>query len=371
MQDHGLFQAICRVNRLDGEDKDFGYIVDYKELFGDLKTAIDEYTSGAFDGYDKEDVEGMIKSCLPEAKAYLDKTLEELDELCGGVEAPRDEINYIHFFCGDTIRDMEEEEQYARLREKLYKLIDRLIRAYATLALDMDLAGYTQEQKAEIEKEVQRYKDLKRTIGQASADFIDLKAYEPGMRFLIDNYINASDSEKLGDIEDFTLLDFVNSQRENLTQGTPEKQEGAAETIENNMRRKIVERILINPKYYSNMSVLLDEIIKERKNGTVVYKALLDRYVELAKKFTHPETDTKHYPEKIRKSAALRAIYDNSGEDVERAIAIHEAVMSKKQEGFRNNPVKERKIKKEISKILDSEEEVEEIFKVIVEQEEY
>ena len=33
MQDHGLFQAICRTNRLDGEDKDFGYIVDYKDLF--------------------------------------------------------------------------------------------------------------------------------------------------------------------------------------------------------------------------------------------------------------------------------------------------------------------------------------------------
>jgi len=31
MQDHGLFQAICRVNRLDSEDKDFGYIVDYKD----------------------------------------------------------------------------------------------------------------------------------------------------------------------------------------------------------------------------------------------------------------------------------------------------------------------------------------------------
>ena len=35
MHDHGLFQAICRVNRLDGEDKEYGYIIDYKDL---LKT---------------------------------------------------------------------------------------------------------------------------------------------------------------------------------------------------------------------------------------------------------------------------------------------------------------------------------------------
>jgi hypothetical protein len=39
MQDHGLFQAICRVNRLDGESKEFGYIVDYKALFLSLGKA--------------------------------------------------------------------------------------------------------------------------------------------------------------------------------------------------------------------------------------------------------------------------------------------------------------------------------------------
>ena len=45
MQDHGLFQAICRVNRLDGEDKDFGYIVDYKDLFKKVENAIAVYSS--------------------------------------------------------------------------------------------------------------------------------------------------------------------------------------------------------------------------------------------------------------------------------------------------------------------------------------
>jgi type I restriction enzyme R subunit len=45
MQDHGLFQAICRTNRLDGEDKDFGYIVDYKDLFKKVENAIAVYTS--------------------------------------------------------------------------------------------------------------------------------------------------------------------------------------------------------------------------------------------------------------------------------------------------------------------------------------
>jgi type I restriction enzyme R subunit len=57
MRDHGLFQALCRVNRLDGEDKEYGYIIDYKDLFGNVEHAIDDYTSDAFDNFDKEDVQ--------------------------------------------------------------------------------------------------------------------------------------------------------------------------------------------------------------------------------------------------------------------------------------------------------------------------
>lgn len=49
LKDHGLFQAICRVNRLDGEDKEFGYIIDYKDLFRSLEKAINDYSSEAFD----------------------------------------------------------------------------------------------------------------------------------------------------------------------------------------------------------------------------------------------------------------------------------------------------------------------------------
>ena len=59
MQDHGLFQAICRVNRLDGEDKEYGYIVDYKDLFRSLEQSIKDYTSEAFSGYDVADVQGL------------------------------------------------------------------------------------------------------------------------------------------------------------------------------------------------------------------------------------------------------------------------------------------------------------------------
>ena len=61
MQDHGLFQAICRVNRLDGEDKEYGYIIDYKDLFKSLEQSIKNYTGEAFAAYDADDVRGLLK----------------------------------------------------------------------------------------------------------------------------------------------------------------------------------------------------------------------------------------------------------------------------------------------------------------------
>ena len=69
MRDHGLFQAICRVNRLDGDDKDYGYIVDYRDLFKSLREAVDEYTGEALDGYDAEDVAGLLTDRVDEGRA--------------------------------------------------------------------------------------------------------------------------------------------------------------------------------------------------------------------------------------------------------------------------------------------------------------
>ncbi|WP_206813124.1 type I restriction endonuclease subunit R [Paradesulfitobacterium ferrireducens] len=367
MHDHGLFQAICRVNRLDGEEKDFGYIVDYKQLFGDLADALNKYTSGAFEGYAAEDIEGLIKDRLDEAKKYLDATLEELDDLCGGVPAPRSEIDYIHYFCGENGVGGIDDESCSRSREKLYKLVNRLVRAYAEIKGDMANAGYTASEQADIDKKVTFYIALKETIGNASGDFIDLKSYETDMRRLIDTYIKADDSRKIGEFDDFTLLDFVLVQGEKL--GGKGK-EAAAEVIENNIRKKVVEKILINPKYYEKLSAILDELIKARHEGAIAYEKLLEKYIELVKNAESPENNP-HYPESIRHSGALRAFYDNCGNDEALTIALDKAVRESKQVDFRHNEFKERRIKQALFKVLNDKDEVERVYNIVVEQGEY
>lgn len=371
MQDHGLFQAICRVNRLDGDTKEFGYIVDYKQLFGDLKNAMDTYTSGAFENYDPEDVDGLIKDRSAEAIKHFNEVYDQLEELCEGVEAPKGDLQYMHYFCGESGMSEETDEIYSRLRERLYKLVSGLVRAFAEAKPYM-VDIYTAKEVSAYDEKVKFYVELKQTIGNKSGDFLDFKAYEPDMRKLIDNYITASDSVKIGEFDDLTLLDFVAEQGEIMTEedAPSDKKEGAAEAIENNIRRKMVEKVAVNPKYYEKMSTILDELIQKRKQGVISYKELLEEQIKLAKNVEHPEQN-EDYPESIRKSKALQALYDNTDGNEILAIKLHNAVLSSKMSGFRGDPIKENRIKKALFIILNDDSEVERLFKIIEKQEEY
>ena len=191
------------------------------------------------------------------------------------------------------------------------------------------------------------------------------------MRKLIDNYIMASDSIKIGEFDDLTLLDFVTDQGETMTgEDIPSGQkEGAAEAIENNIRRKMVEKVTVNPKYYEKMSIL-DKLIQDRQHGVLSYKELLDEYIKLAKNVEHPEQN-EDYPESVRHSKAMQALYDNVGGDEALANKLHQAVMDSKMSGFRGDSIKERRIKRALFAILNDDAEVERLYKIIEKQEEY
>src|SRR5882724_10421120 len=142
MQDHGLFQAICRTNRLDGEDKDFGYIVDYKVLFKKVENAIAVYTSELDDSAGGADPEVLVQDRLKKGRERLDNALETLALLCEPVEPPKGELEHLHYFCGNTEipTDLQEREPQ---RAALYKATASLVRAYANIADELEAAGYS------------------------------------------------------------------------------------------------------------------------------------------------------------------------------------------------------------------------------------
>ena len=135
MRDHGLFQAICRVNRLDGEDKEYGYVVDYKDLFRSLEQSIKDYTGEAFEGYDEADVKGF-KDRLGQGRERLEEAREGVKALCEPVEPPRDTAAYLRLLRRRERRRRATQRQRTRTPDALqaYKLTAALLRAYANVA---------------------------------------------------------------------------------------------------------------------------------------------------------------------------------------------------------------------------------------------
>ena len=373
MRDHGLFQAICRVNRLDGEDKEYGYIIDYKDLFKSLEESVHDYTSGAFDGYDKKDVDGLLTNRLAMARKQLDATRETIKALCEQVEAPLDSTAYLKYFCTGANSDGDALKRNEPKRLALYNATAALLRSYASIAGEMTEAGYSKSEAEKILQEVEHYEKVRNEVKLASGDYIDLKMYEPAMRHLIDTYIRAEETEVLSSFDDMTLIQLLVERGpdavESLPTGIRESKEAVAETIECNVRKLIIDESPINPKYYEKMSELLDALIKERRSNAMEYKEYLERIVELTKKASDP-TAGSSYPKSIN-TMAKRALYDNLGKDEELAISVDAAIRSTKQDNWQSNHFKTRMVWLAINKELNDSGRTDSILEVVKHQREY
>ncbi len=373
MQDHGLFQAICRVNRLDGEDKEYGYIVDYKDLFKSLEKSVADYTSEAFEGFDKEDVEGLLTNRLKKAKEKLDTAIERLKSLCEPVEPPKDTLAYIKYFCAEDTSNKEALKENEQKRQALYKYTRALIRAYANIANEMEEAGYSKDEIEAIKKDVKYYDTIRAEVMHAAGDYIDLKAYEPAMRHLIDTYISAEESKKISAFDDLTLIELIVAKGtdaiNSLPEGIKKNKEATAEAIENNVRRLIIDETPTNPKYYEKMSILLDELIKQRREQVIDYEEYLKRIVELTKK-VKDQNYSNNYPKTIN-SAAKRALYDNLDQNEELVLAIDKDIRYSKPDSWRGHRIKEKKVKYAIERHIKDEKKLEEIFEIVKNQGEY
>ena len=371
MQDHGLFQAICRVNRLDGDDKEYGYIVDYKDLFNSLESSIKDYTSGAFDTYDKEDVHGLLTNRLEKSREKLEEARETVKSLCEPVMEPKELIDYIRYFCGDPANSEDLKLNEAK-RVALYRDVAALVRAYANLANEITVAGYSAEEAQEIKAEVEHFSKMRQEIKLASKDEVDLKRYEPAMRRLLDTYIRAEDSETLVDFEELGLVELIIAKAAQY-QGTTEDSkvpEAMAETIENNIRKVIIDGQPINPRYYEKMSELLEALIEQRREEALDYEAYLKEVKKLAKELSAPGGITT-YPDSMD-TRGKQSLYDNLDHNEELVTRIDYAILHTKKADWKHNRFKTRDVENAVEEELgEYAVKLDEVIEIIKNQPEY
>jgi type I restriction enzyme R subunit len=373
MQDHGLFQAICRVNRLDTEDKQYGYIVDYKDLFMKVEDAVAVYTAELDQtGLEVVDSNILLKDRLAKGRERLDNALEHLELLCEPVKLPKSDLEYMHYFCGNTEipEDLKARETQ---RTALYKGVVAFIRAYANIADELEAAGYTSTEINHIKSQLDFYLKLREVIRRASGEILDLKTYEADMRHLIDHYIQADDPRNISPFGDLSLIELiVNTGLANaigtLPDGIKGSKEAIAETIENNVRSKIIKDHLIDPAFYDEMSVLLSAVIKERKDNAISYEEHLRKIADLARKVQGGVSEST--PDNLN-TPAKRVLYNNLGKNYDLALEIHEKIIKYRPDGWRGIDTKELVIKRCLYEALKDKDEVERIFPIIVKQSEY
>ncbi|MGD9489875.1 MAG: type I restriction endonuclease subunit R [Calditrichaceae bacterium] len=378
LRDHGLFQAVCRVNRLDGDDKDYGYIIDYMDLFKSLEKAFEDYTSEALSGYEESDINGLLKNRLQKGKERLEEAIEAIKALVEPVDPPKDTLAHIRYFCGKDTGNPDELKDTEPRRASLYKLTIALMRAYANVADEMKEAGYSDKQIDEIKTDIKHFENLRKEIQLASGDYIDLKQYEPAMRHLIDSYIGAEESRMLANFDDLTLVELLIEKGEDALKDVPKNirddKDAMAETIENNLRRVIIEESPTNPMYYEKMSVLLEELIKLRKAQTEEYEQYLKKIIELSGKIKRPST-TVDYPSAVD-TDAKRALYDNLQKNGDLAAQLDQKILTTKKDGWRDNLQKSKAVRLAIKDVLQDfgisrEEDIHRIFDLVKNQRDY
>lgn len=383
MQDHGLFQAICRTNRLDGDDKDFGYIVDYRDLFTNLGEAIAVYTSELdTENIDNKKIEIKLKDRLQAGKERLDNALEQLHLLCEPVVQPRGKHEYQQYFCGNVEKPKDLKATEVQ-RSQLYRFIVQLIRSYANIAGELEEAGYTKTEIINIEKERDFYLKLREEIKMTSGETIDLKSYEAGMRHLINHFIEAKEPKKISPFDGMSLLEIMTSEGVKAAFSVmPESFKGdnraIAETIERNVRKKIIEDEHLDPAYFDKMSKLLDELIKKRKENAIEYEEYLKEIAKLAKNVSGGNNEDMP---STMVTMGMKALYNNLEEGEDFVIKLHSSLKTKIPADWRGHTTRERKVQEvvynELKKVhndLDMKQliaRVNEVFTIIKEHKEY
>lgn len=314
MRDHTLFQAICRINRLGTDVKDeegnliaqthkeYGIIVDFKHLFGNIKDSVTKFNdvNGGLGGYDEEDIEGLLDDNIAKNK----KRLLAADKAFCALKAKwiSQGLTNNDLLAEDYIKDRPDDPAVAR-RTALYKITGQLTASYDNMADFMSRAGFTVEEADYYEHQAREAATINAYVKQRSGDVFDPHFYDPDMRALLDRFIRAEDAEEIvPPTADFSFLDFIdeNTDEEETIEKTKKQTKGneksAAEIIEAKARAVINNQKDKDHNLYLLFSERLDTLLKEIHQSSMNFAEKMKQLIALIKE---AKQGGKAYPQGV------------------------------------------------------------------------
>ncbi|BAP60928.1 type I restriction-modification system R subunit [Methanococcus maripaludis KA1] len=289
LKDHRLLQAIARVNRL-YDEKDCGFIIDYRGLLGKLDMALTSYTSLA--NFDEEDLgTTMINT---EQEIHLFKNYySHLIDLFKPVKNKNDREEYEVFLANND------------LRKEFYKYLKHYAK-HLGYALSSEQIYDLVEDLKKYKSALKFYVELRKNVSLRYYERIDFGKYEEHMQKLLDTYIGASDVEHLTEL--VNIFDVENFNREIVrVEGGRAKADLIKSAVEKHIKHSFDE----NPVYYQSLSERIKDVLEKYHEKRISDEEYLKSMQHVLKDVQSKNMDLKTYPTLISESQDAKIIFDN------------------------------------------------------------
>lgn len=287
LRGHKLLQAIARVNRI-YQDKEFGYIIDYKGVIKNLDDALEMYSS--FEDFDADDLEGTLVNITEEIKKLPQKH-SELWDIFKTVTNRRDAEAYQLLLKDESIRVV--------FYDKLAAFAKSLKLAFSSIQFHKDTN----------EKTIDRYKEdlamflkLRLAVIERYSDSVDYKQYEGQIQKLIDTHVTTEKVEIITELVDIFDKEKFQQEVENTT-GKAAK----ADKIASRTSKHISEKMEEDPAFYKKFSQMLKETIADYEEKRISEAQYLNRVKKIMNNvLTHTDAGI---PEALKHKDVAKAFY--------------------------------------------------------------
>lgn len=293
LKEHNLLQAIARVNRLyedGGTEKQFGFIVDYEGLLGELDSALTTYS--AFEGYEAADLAGTVHDIREEIRK-LPQLHDQLWDLFKPVRNKKDMEQYEQHLADESLRH----EFYARL-----KAFSRCL--HISLSSDKLFDVFDETKVDALKRDWKQFSELKRSVQLRYQETVDVREFEPKIQKLLDDHVVAMPAETIIEVVNINDPDALKA----VVEETGVSEASRADRIASATRRAITEKMDEDPTFYKQFSELLEETIRAYREKRLSEREYLNSVVDLASKVARKDRG-RDVPESIRGDEDAQAFF--------------------------------------------------------------
>ena len=289
LKEHSILQAIARVNRV-FEGKEYGLVVDYRGIFGEMNEALDMYDALEAEGFEREDVEDTLTS-----------TQEEIDKL-----AERHTHVWDVFKTVEDTSDRTAMQLHLRPEDVREDYYDTLKSFTKTLQLALANANWhrttSEKDKKRYNNDLKIFLNLRSSVRKIYGEAVDYSDYDARIRAMVAKYIGADEVQQIIKRTSVFAVDEFAKEIDEF-----EGDAAKAEAMAARMKKAITERMDEDPAFYKKLSEMIQSAIDAHMQKRIDDAELLKQQTEVLELMQTKGVNL--VPEKVRDSDEARAYY--------------------------------------------------------------